>query len=140
VKIIKHENFLDSAANLVIAFERIAKIERTLFYPHEVYGDGVKPEEWLGTVGNQAIQHRPAILTMDDGIRANRLRINAMRESGCIFIFLTKAWSGQRFPLFAWKILRVWPNIVQSAEVSHLAARLCRIDVPINGQPHITNY
>lgn len=136
---IKHENFPDALANLVRHYEHWQSGTTTLKFPQELYGESVAPGEWLPVIGNQAWEHRPVVLTMDDGIKENTIGLKTMKGCGCSFVILAKAWAERPLTDTAWRILRYWPEIVAKCEVSRLAKRQCRIEVTIKGKLNLTN-
>jgi hypothetical protein len=140
LKFIKHENFPDGIANLIRHFEFQRQGESILEFPQALYGDDIKPGEWLECIGNQAKAHRPFILTLDSGIKGNALTLEEMRSTGCSFVVFLKAWSKEPFDSFAWRAIKIWPEVVQRAANAHAAARQCRIDVPRKGAVGFFNF
>lgn len=136
---IKHESFPDGIANLIRHFEFQERGESHIKFPQELYGEDVTPTEWMNCIGRQARAHRPTILTMDSGIKGNAISEKEMRQSGCSFVILLKAWAREPVQPFAWRILKVWPEIVEAADSASAAARQCRIDVPLKGRIVVTN-
>ena len=139
MKFVKHENFPDALANLIRHFEYWERGESTIQWPEDLYGKQVQPDEWFWVVGKQAWENRPVILTMDDGIKDNAVALKAMRESGCSFVFLERAWAKEVLQSMAWRILKVWPDIIATAESAKRARRQCRINVPVKGKINVTN-
>jgi hypothetical protein len=139
LKFIKSENFPDAITNLIRHFEHQLYGETSIIFPEELYGAGVRPDEWFLAVGNQAREHRPTILTMDDGIKENSVSIKAMRESGCSFVILARAWSREGLASFSWRIIKHWPDIVREATAAHDAGRQCRMEVALKRSIHTTN-
>ena len=138
--IIKHENFPDGIANIIRHFEFQRAGESILKFPQEEYGNDLKPGEWLECVGKQAKSQRPFILTMDSGIKGNALTIDEMKRTGCSFVVFVKAWSTEPFDSFAWRAIKIWPDVVQQVQRSHTAGRHCRIDVPRKGMIGFHNF
>jgi len=136
---VKHENFPDGYANIVRHFEFQQMGETLLKFPQELYGPDVRPEEWLSCVGKQAKEHRPLVLTLDDGIKENAVSLKAMRDSACSFVIFLRAWSKEGFQSFSWRLLKCWPKVVEAATAAHTAGRQCRIEVSINGKTFVTN-
>jgi hypothetical protein len=132
--LIKHENFPDGVANVIRHFEYQYRGETLLKFPQEIYGDEVKPDEWLPCVAKQSKSARPVILTVAAGIRENSLSTRAMKESGCNFVVLLKAWADQPLASFTWRILKCWPEVIQEATAVHDAGRQSRIEVSLHGR------
>lgn len=131
---VKHENFPVLAADLIRRVCREENSEPILQLPQEIYGENVRPDEWLDCLGKQTKSHRPFILTMDEGIKANMLSVKAMRDSGCSFVCLTRQWADEPIWSIAWRILKCWPEVVSRAEAAHRQGIQCRIDVSLKGK------
>ena len=108
--------------------------ETRLQFPEGLFGEEVGPGQWLGRISKLPRERRPVILSMDDGIVANSLSRAAMKECGSVFVFLAKAWSNEPWESLAWRILKVWPELVREMESCHAEGRECRIQVSINGK------
>ena len=138
---IKHENFPDAIANLIRHFEFWSVGEPTLLFPQELYGEGVLPHEWFQCVGKVAIQHRPAIVTLDDGVKSNALGLKAMKDCGCIFVVFSKGWADNTpFHEFAWRALRYWPEVVARSVAAYRATKQCKIEVSKTGKLSVLNF
>jgi len=145
LKFLKHENFPDAIANLIRHFEYWCYGETTVQFPVDLYPEETEPGAWLLVVGKQAVEHRPTILTVDAGTGNNAVALKALRDTKCSFVFLSRKWRREEsLPEFSWKMLRVWPEIVERARDAHNAKRQVRIDVTPNGERRprvdVTNY
>ena len=109
-------------------------------FPQEEFGDEVRPEEWLACIAKYTKEHRPFILTIDDGIRGNALSTKKMKETGCCFVHLARAWLDQPFDAFSWRIIKAWPEILRVSKLAYENGRQCRLDVTIQGKVHIVNF
>jgi hypothetical protein len=59
------------------------------------------------------------VISVDQHILRNKVELQAVRESGLKFFFLTfKGWLDQKIHEYAWKFMKVWPDIVEEAEHS----------------------
>jgi hypothetical protein len=66
--------------------------------------------EWLGAL---AADHPPwVILSADGRILRNRVERQALREANITFVSFGR-WAHMRFPEYAWKLVRVWPELVR---------------------------
>ncbi len=132
--ILKHENFPEGVANVIRHLEYWQRGETRLFFPQQLYGNEVKPDEWLACVGKPNRLNRPIILTLDPGIKENTLSRKAMQKSGCSFIVFLKAWADKPIDEFAWRGIKAWSDIVNAAQAANDAGRQCTIEVSLKGR------
>ncbi len=73
---------------------------------------GTPDRQWLSGL-NPA--QRWAIITHDPNIRTRPQELAAWKEHGHVIFFLAQSWSHQTFHEQAWRLVRWWPTIVQTA-------------------------
>ena len=73
--------------------------------------------EWLDTLRQD---EEPWVIVSGDGrILKNKAEAQQLRQTGFTFFCLAKQWMHMNFRTeYAWKFLRVWPQIVENAELS----------------------
>jgi hypothetical protein len=71
--------------------------------------------EWLTALA--ADDPRWIIVSGDGRILKNRAERAALEEANLSCVCLTKAWMNMAIHEFAWKFLRVWPEIAENAKV-----------------------
>lgn len=84
--------------------------------------------EWITALG----QYDPAwiIVSVDRGILRNKAERAALVNAGLKFYYLTRQWAKLSFHEQAWRFLKVWPDIVESA--SHEKGRVFEVTVGKN--------
>lgn len=69
--------------------------------------------EWLLELGRRP--ERPSVIGGDAKILRNAAEAQVLRESGLTFFLMADGWSGMKWAERAWKMIRVWPRIVENA-------------------------
>lgn len=70
--------------------------------------------EWLAAL---AADDEPWIVISGDGrILRNKVERQALREAGLTFFCMGSSWSHMRIHEYAWKFIKVWPEIVRNAK------------------------
>lgn len=102
------ENFQQQAVRLLEAFDQ----QNSIRHLTEVFERGEKDVKWLGSAGK--MEPKPIILSDDGRILRNTVERTALRSSNLTFVHLAPGWTNLGWPEFAWKIVRVWPAILES--------------------------
>ncbi len=55
----------------------------------------------------------------DGRILKNKVEKQVLKESNLMFVYLARGWTTLEWPVFAWKIVKVWPDIVRNVEQAH---------------------
>jgi hypothetical protein len=58
----------------------------------------------------------PVVVSGDGRILRNRAERQVLKECGRMFVYLAAGWTKLRWEDFAWKIVRVWPDVTKSVE------------------------
>lgn len=69
--------------------------------------------EWLGKLTSEP--DKPAVVCGDGRILRNRAESQVLRESGLTMIVLAPGWMTQPWEQQAWRMLKIWPRIVENA-------------------------
>jgi len=77
------------------------------------YFKGTADADWMPEVSQWG---KTAIVSMDGRILRNKVERHALRQSGLYFVYLKRAWSQMRWHDFAWRIIKIWPDIARSLE------------------------
>lgn len=106
--------FLDAnvswkAAKLLEAFDN----EHQVRHLKDEFDPSVPDIEWISDLAKR--DKKPHVICGDLRILRNRVECNLLNESGLNFFMLNKGWTSLEWRTFAWKIIRVWPDIVQNA-------------------------
>jgi len=104
------ENISSQAAKLLEVFERKHEVR-----PHKAYFlPGISDTEWISQVASW--EPKPAILGGDGRILTRPAELEALKQARLTFVFLAKGWTNLAWETFAWKLLKVWPDVVQNVE------------------------
>jgi hypothetical protein len=98
-------------ATLLEAFDMACQVRHL-----SIEFDPATPDvEWLAELGRRVEGGRPAIIGGDAKILRNAAEAQVLRESGLTFFLMADGWSGMKWSERAWKMIRVWPRIVENA-------------------------
>jgi hypothetical protein len=73
--------------------------------------------EWIAVLGKDSPAW--AVVSGDHRILRNKVEKNALAQAGLTFFYLSKPWQNTAFHDYAWKFLKVWPEIVDTAAQSN---------------------
>ena len=80
------------------------------------FNEQTPDEEWLSVLGADEV---PWIVVSGDGrILRNKVERQVLREANLTFFCMSRQWGRMRFPEYAWKFIKVWPEIVRCAKDS----------------------
>lgn len=103
------ECFMYKANALLEAFDRENEIRPLLDY----FERGTPDVAWIPSVA--AWTPKPIIVCGDGRILRNKVERNVLKEAKLTFVCLSSGWTNLSWNVFAWKIVKAWPSIVQSA-------------------------
>ena len=63
---------------------------------------------------------KPIVIGGDGRILKNKAERAALRQADLSFIYLTSGWTNLEWPVFAWKIIKVWPDVVRNVETARM--------------------
>ncbi|MCH7808489.1 MAG: hypothetical protein IIB60_04635 [Planctomycetes bacterium] len=106
------ENISSKIAPLLEAFDPTHQIRSYENY----FEEGVPDTTWIGEIAKWS--EKPAVLCGDGRILTNPAELAALREANLMFVVLGKRWTDLNWPTFAWKIIKVWPQIVQEVHTT----------------------
>lgn len=69
--------------------------------------------EWIRVLA--ADEPRWIVVSGDGRILRNRIELAAVKEAKLIFFCLNKQWMHMKFYEQAWKLIKVWPDVVENA-------------------------
>jgi PIN like domain len=73
-------------------------------------------EEWIATIGND--DPKWIALSGDGRILKNKVMRTVVQKAGITFFCMASPWCNMPAPEYAWKFMRVWPQIVEAAQHS----------------------
>ncbi|MCH8966382.1 MAG: hypothetical protein IID43_01770, partial [Planctomycetes bacterium] len=106
------ENISSKIAPLLEAFDPDHQIRCYENY----FNKGEPDTEWLRQIATWS--EKPTVLNGDGRILTNPAELAALREANLMFVVFGKRWTDLNWPTFAWKIIKVWPQIVQEVHTT----------------------
>lgn len=106
------ENFIYRATRLLEVFDPSNEIRHLT----DRFDKGTSDVDWIEAAS--AWDPRPVILGGDGRILRNKAERTALRAANLSFVYLTSGWTNLAWPVFAWKIVKAWPDIVTNVERS----------------------
>ena len=106
------ENFTPKMAQLLSAFDRTYTI--TPLTDH--FARSTPDVDWMR--GLSTWDPAPAVLCGDGRILRNRVERTVLKEADLMFVYLASGWTNIPWPVQAWKIIKVWPDIIKEVSRS----------------------
>lgn len=134
--IYRHESFPFAVANLVKGYEEWYG-STALRLPEEIFG----PDRyWMKRIMRdlKPEQKRPFILAVDDGRRSG-LTEGELRQSKCSFVIFHSGWFDKDQYEWAWRVLKVWPDILEKCNAAFEINKQCKLSVTTNGKIFVGN-
>jgi hypothetical protein len=72
--------------------------------------------EWIETISKD--DPRWIVISGDGRILKNKVERSALDHAGLTFFCMNKAWMSTKIYEYAWKFMKIWPEILESAEHS----------------------
>jgi hypothetical protein len=102
------ECFMYEANALLEAFDRDNQIVPLLDRFEKATPDTV----WIPSIAKWP--EKPVVICGDGRILKNKAELQTLRAAQLMFVYLAPGWTNTPWPIFAWKIIKVWPTIVDS--------------------------
>ena len=102
------ECFIHKANALLEAFDRHNQIRAFL----DCFNAGTPDEEWIPAVSRW--EPKPVVISGDFRILKNKVQRQVLSDAGLTFVCLTDGWLNMRWNEYAWKLIKAWPNVVES--------------------------
>ena len=106
------ENFTVLGVRLLEAFDQQNEIRHLT----DSFPKGTPDTTWIPSVSER--DPKPTIIGGDGRILRNKAERAALRKADLSFIYLTSGWTNLEWPVFAWKIVKVWPDVVRNVETT----------------------
>jgi hypothetical protein len=100
------ENFIPKVGRIIRTYEDQNQV--ILFA--EKFARGTPDVKWIHNVGTW--EPKPVIVGGDGRILRNKAELRVLRETGCIYVYLSPGWTNTPIHEYAWKMLKYWPEIV----------------------------
>jgi len=101
------ECFIYKANALLEAFDREHQIIPLL----DRFEAGTPDTDWLPSIARWS--PKPVIICGDARILKNQVERAALKEAKLMFVLLASGWTQTPWHTYAWKIIKVWPRIVE---------------------------
>ena len=87
------------------------------------FGPTTQDTEWIEALANDGLSW--IIVSGDGRILKNKVERAALEQTQLPFFCMAKAWMNMKIHEYAWKFMKVWPEIVEHAE--HSKARVFEV-------------
>jgi len=104
------ENISEYAARMLGAFDR--KHEMRPLVDH--FERGTPDTQWIPVVASW--DGDPVAVCADGRILKNEVEKRVLKECGLMFVYLAPGWTHTKWHVYAWKIVKVWPEVVRNVE------------------------
>lgn len=109
MKFFMDRNLPQQLARLIEAFDRTCEVRHL----DDEFADTTPDTEWIGALSQRT--PKPAVICGDGRILSNPAEMQALRGADLTFFHMAKGWVNLQWEEQAWKMIRVWPNIVADA-------------------------
>ena len=109
------ENFQIKAAQMLGIFEEKHEIRAC----QDWFQRGTPDIEWMEEVASWDESETTVVVGGDGRILTNEVEKQVLKNSKLTFVLLARGWLHLEWPVYAWKIIRVWPRIVRNVEQAH---------------------
>jgi hypothetical protein len=104
------ENFVYQGAKLLEVFDTTHEIRALI----DCLDRGTSDTVWMNHI---AQWKEPTVALCGDGrILKNKVELATLKSCKLMFVHLSAGWTNIDWPTFAWKIIKVWPEIVRNVE------------------------
>jgi hypothetical protein len=91
----------------------------------ERFNEKTPDTDWLSIL---AADDPPWIIVSGDGrILRNKTERQVLREANLTFFCMSRQWGRMKIAEYAWKFIKVWPEIVKSAKASISAPKIFEV-------------
>ena len=90
----------------------IFDLEHEVRHLIDYFPRGTADTAWIHAIAQW--DPRPIVLAGDGRILRNKAEAAVLRDANLSFVFLAGGWSNLPWETQAWKLLRVWPDIVRN--------------------------
>ena len=119
------ENISTNAAHMLDIFDRENQIRACLDY----FRAGISDTEWMRGIASWNELCSVIALCGDGRIIKNEVEKQVLKECGLTFVLLAPGWLHLQWDTYAWKIIRIWPEIVKNIKEARYPMLF---DVPVN--------
>ncbi|MBN2020637.1 MAG: hypothetical protein JW749_10490 [Sedimentisphaerales bacterium] len=98
------------AARMLGSFDRRNEMRASI----DNFDKGTPDEEWLPKVSSWG--DRTVVVSGDARILRNQVQRQVLKECKIAFVYLAPGWTKLPWEEYAWRIVKVWPDIVKNVE------------------------
>lgn len=80
----------------------------------DYFSKGTPDTEWMPKVASW--KGNPVIVAGDGRIFKNKVEKRILAECNITFVYLASGWTNTIWDIYAWKIIKVWPDIVRNVK------------------------
>ena len=104
------ENISPYAAYMLSHFDREHQMRASI----DSFERGTPDTTWMPIVASW--DGDPVVVSGDGRILRNRAERQVLKECGRMFVYLAAGWTKLPWEEFAWRIVRVWPDVTNSVK------------------------
>ncbi len=78
----------------------------------DFFEQGTPDTEWIASIGKWS--EKPVIIAGDGRILRNPAEQQILKSCNVMFVFLASGWTNLGWDDWAWKLIKVWPDIVRN--------------------------
>jgi len=82
----------------------------------DYFKSGTPDTVWMREVALWNEDETTVIVCGDGRILKNRVEKQVLKECGLMFVLLASGWTNLEWRDFAWKIVKVWPDVIKNVE------------------------
>jgi len=82
----------------------------------DYFNSGTPDTEWMREVASWKEEESTVVVCGDSRILKNKVEKQVLKECGVTFVLLARGWTNLGWQDFAWKIVKVWPEIIKNVE------------------------
>jgi hypothetical protein len=106
------ENISKNAAYMLSYVEPRHQVRAHLDY----FKGGTPDTDWLREVASWNEDETTVVVCGDSRILKNKVERQVLKECELMFVLLAPGWLHLKWPVYAWKIVKAWPDIVKNVE------------------------
>lgn len=112
------ENISKYAAYMLRIFEqrRQSQAHHQIIAHLDKFKQGIPDIEWMKEIASWNDNSTTVAVCGDGRILKNKAEKQVLKECNLMFVYLAPGWTNLQWPEFAWKIIKIWPDIVRNVE------------------------
>ena len=133
------ENLPRFLAKMLDAFERRRKdSDGECCHICDRYGFGTTDQQWLSQIKSEAEQgQRFSVISKDRKMQSRPRERIALAQAGCHYFYFGDAWDSHKIEEVAWRLVKVWPKVVDKALNEQVPTMFCIGDQEVSSRGRV---